>query len=420
MTDQVRDIVADDAGQSRGYLRQVGELLWPPPATLSLGQRGRPRAGPASPRAAGLRRDFILLPSASRPRLVVPAGRHAAAAAVRGYGQPGSRTVRLGSRVLPVLLASGAGGLALRGRLSVRGPEASGGIESYLATVLGTHVLLSLHLGAPRANRKPVLQLLTARGEHVGFAKIGVNTLTSELIRAEHGALSRLGTAGLTRLTVPAVRHFGSWRGLDVLVLSALPAWRRRRQLPAGQLTAAMAELADVDGTTREPLASSPYWQQLTGRVTAAGERPDRTALLAALGAVAAQAGGTVLGFGAWHGDWTPWNMASTADGLLVWDWERFGTGAPLGFDALHYWLQSAVVPGSREPAAAASSCVAGAPELLARFGADQPQARLTAILYLAELAARYLTDRQDEGSLRLGTPGTWLIPALAKEVTRL
>ena len=46
------------------------------------------------------------------------------------------------------------------------------------------------------------------------------------------------------------------------------------------------------------------------------------------------------LAFGAWHGDWTPWNMASTAGGLLVWDWERFATGVPVGFDALHYWLQ--------------------------------------------------------------------------------
>jgi len=29
--------------------------------------------------------------------------------------------------------------------------------------VLGTHVLLSLHLGPPRANRKPVLQLAAAQ-----------------------------------------------------------------------------------------------------------------------------------------------------------------------------------------------------------------------------------------------------------------
>ena len=52
-----------------------------------------------------------------------------------------------------------------------------------------------MHLGAARANRKPVLQLLTPDGETVGFAKIGVSPLTSSLVWAERDALTLLCSA---------------------------------------------------------------------------------------------------------------------------------------------------------------------------------------------------------------------------------
>lgn len=126
------------------------------------------------------------------------------------------------------------------------------------------------------------------------------------------------------------------------------------------------------------------------------------------------------LAFGAWHGDWTPWNMASTGQGLLVWDWERFTRDVPVGFDALHYWLQTEVVPARGEPRAAAAGCIDRAPELLAPFGTGQAEARLTAILYLADLATRYLTDRQDKAGAKLGQAGAWLIPAITGAAAQL
>jgi len=78
------------------------------------------------------------------------------------------------------------------------------------------------------------------------------------------------------------------------------------------------------------------------------------------------------------------------------------------------------VGPARGEPAAAAAGCIDRAPELLAPFGADPAQARLTAILYLADLATRYLTDRQDKAGARLGRAGSWLIPAIAGAAARL
>jgi hypothetical protein len=400
------------ADGTRAGLGDVSAVLWPPPATASLA-RGRP--GKASRTSA---RDLIVLPTAARPRLLVPFERRAAAAAVRRYGEPGSLTAWAGSRVLALALSVGAARAGLGGRWRVRAEPGADTIETYLRAVLGRDVLISTHLGATRANHKPVLQLLTPRGEAAGFAKISVSPLTRDLIRAERAALDSLAAESLRHLTIPRVLHHGQWRGRDVLVLSALPVWRRRKRLRPGQLAAAMTEITAVGGATRGRLAGSPYLTRLRARLQSVPPGPDREALDVALDKLAAA--DPALSFGAWHGDWTGWNMALTPDGLLVWDWERFAHPVPAGFDALHYGLQTAAVRRRQAPTAAAAECVTTAAAALAPFGVPAAEARLTAVLYLAELSVRYLADRQDETGLHLGRPGVWLIPALEEAVQSL
>jgi hypothetical protein len=395
----------------RSSLGDVGAVLWPPPATTSSAS-GRTRRADE--------RDYIVLPSAGRPRLLVPSSRRASAAAERRYGEPGSFTSWAGSRVLAMALAGGAGAAGLGGRLRVCAAPGTDTIEAYLSSALGRDVMISTHLGAARANRKPVLQLLTEHGDTAGYAKVSVNPLTQALIRAERAALRTLAAEGFQWLTVPRILHYGQWQEHDVLVLSALPAWRRRRILRRGQLHAAMAELAAVSGYSRSPLAGSAYLTRLWSRLESARAGPDLAALSSAIDALTEAAGHTPVSFGAWHGDWTGWNMACTAEGLLVWDWERFAQPVPLGFDGLHYRLQSAVVRRRQSPMAAAAGCVQTASSVLAPFGVPPAEAGLIASLYLAEISARYLADRQAEAGARLGRPGTWLIPALKEAVTCL
>jgi len=71
-------------------------------------------------------------------------------------------------------------------------------------------------------------------------------------------------------------------------------------------------------------------------------------------------------------------------------------------------------------PPAAAAGCVSAAPATLAPFGVPAGEARLTAVLYLAELSVRYLADRQAEAGARLGRPGSWLIPAIDEAMRTL
>jgi hypothetical protein len=315
-------------------------------------------------------------------------------------------------------LRTGASAVLLPHRLRVNG-SAVETIDGYLREVFGAELSLSIHIGPARANRKPVLQLLTPDGTTVGFAKLGTGELTRALVRTETAALSALSQLPLRHLSVPRVLHAGRWNGHEVLVQSALPVWLPRAPLTPGRLAAAMREVAASGQPRSGPLDDSPYWIDLRARLAAVADRSDGAALAGAARTLAGRRGPTVLRYGAWHGDWAPWNMAALTDTVLVWDWERYATGVPVGFDAMHHDLQRRVESGADATVAVAET-IRHADELLAPFDVEPTARRLTALLYLVDLAARYLADRQAEAGARLGVLGRWLLPVLIRSVGEL
>ena len=355
---------------------------------------------------------FVAVPNARKPRLLVPAGsRRVAAGAVRRYAQPAARSARFKRDLAALALRTGADRALLRDRITVTGADS---IEEHLRRVLDRDLTVSVHIGPARANRKPVLQLLAPDGTTVGFAKLGTNALTRRLVRAETVALTALRYARLSTVVVPRVLHSGQWQGHQVLVQEALPAWRPRR--PAGvRLPAAMREVAGALGVYRANLTDSPYQIELERRLSTV----DCPMLAAAVDRLVERRGDTVLQFGAWHGDWAPWNMAAVADAVLLWDWERFARDVPLGFDAVHHELQSRLERGE-DAESAVGATVAGAAQRLAPFEVRPAAAEVTALLYLVDLASRYLADRQAESGARLGVLGTWLLPVLIKRIGEL
>jgi hypothetical protein len=400
------ELTAGDSALRTQYLAEVLELLYPPPCATD----GRPGAPIA---------EYLVVPDARRPRLLVPSvSRRVATAAVRRYAEPQSRGARLKRDAVVAALRTGASRLLLRDRIRVTGPAAES-IDGYLRAELGRELAMSIHIGPARANRKPVLQLITPDGDTFGFGKIGTGPLTQRLVRAETNALTALGGCGLTKLTVPRVLHAGQWRGLQVLVQSALPVWLPRAPLTPRRLAAAMLDIAGCCGYSSGPLVGSAYWAELRGRLVAVGGRAEGVALGAAAELIGRHAGETSLRYGAWHGDWAPWNMANVADALLVWDWERFAQGVPVGYDSIHHELQRRI-QSSDDATGAVEATMRRAGELLAPFGVAAPAAELTALLYLVDLAARYLTDRQAEAGARLGVLGTWLLPVLIRRVEEL
>lgn len=404
------DLTGGDGARRAQYLREVLDVLYPSPCS-----KDHDRPAGSTPVA-----EYVVLPGKRRPRLLVPAGSgRVAAAAVARYAEPQSRLGRLKRDAAAFALRSGAGRMLLRDRVRVGAPELGHGIDGYLRGALGADLLLSVHIGPARANRKPVLQLLTPAGDTVGFAKLGTGPLTRRLVRAETAALTTLGTVDLRHLTVPAVLHAGRFHTHQVLVQSALPVWRPRGAPRAERLAAAMVELAAANGTTHGWLDRSPYRGILRARLDAVLDTQDGRALTAAAERLFDRAGRVSLRYGAWHGDWAPWNMAVLADTILVWDWERFSLGAPMGFDAVHHELQRRI-QANTDPSAAVEETIRAAGGLLAPFDVPPAAREATALLYLVDLAARYLTDRQAEAGARLGVLGTWLLPVLIRRVEEL
>ncbi|SEG46808.1 Phosphotransferase enzyme family protein [Thermomonospora echinospora] len=359
--------------------------LWPGARVEPSGARD---GGPA-------RREFVFLPDADRPRLLLPAGLPgAAAAALRRYSHDLGPAQRISRSLTATAVRTGLPERALRDRLRVVGGDGES-VEERLGGLLGRQVVVSVGLGTVRANRKPILHVLTPAGEPVAFVKVGDNPTARGLIAAEAAALERLAGLSPPGLSVPRVLHHGDWQGLGLLVLSPLPTsalgWRPRRNPPV----AAMRALAGAAGIERAALEDSPYWtgmRQVPARLadTAVAER-----LAGVIERIGARHGARKLDFGAWHGDWTPWNMAWHRGVLQLWDWERFAVGVPFGFDLLHYRLQEAARLSARSPYEAWPD---GAPALLEPLGASVSggAGRATVELYYLELCARYLLAAQE------------------------
>jgi hypothetical protein len=393
------------------FLDQVTATLWPAPHVSTFGRIGDREVA-----------EFLVLPSRGRPRLLAPSDRRMGAAVVRHYGEGRRRRNRLSAALLAAGLRAGVGRLVFRDRLVVSAPAEDGtqSLPALLCRVFGEDIGIGLHLGAPRANRKPVLQVVGRTGRTLGYAKLGVDPLTDALVRTEAEALRCLAAARPRGLEVAEVLHAGTWAGHELLVQAALPVWSRRRRLTDERLTTAVTELAAIGREDDVPATSSAFCKDLDERVA---ELPDGSAadqLRALLGRLTPLLDRSRLAFGAAHGDWTPWNMACLADRLLVWDWERFRTGVPVGFDLLHHGLNVDLVTHRAEPADAARRILREAPTRLGALGIHPSEAAVTAVLYGVDLGARYLADRQLEAGARLGDVGAWLLPALDTEVSRL
>lgn len=396
--------------ERRAHLQDLAGTLWPSHAA----ELGRVRT-----RGTLEVDEFLVLPSRHRPRLVVPTGGRAAASVVRHSGEGRHARARLTAAALAVGLRGGLNHL-WRDRLRVSAPPGTGPtLVAHLSAVLGQDLLMGLHLGPARANRKPVVQLLSPEGRTVAYAKIAVDDLTDSLVRAETDALRRLAGATGDAVQVPGLLHSGTWLGGALLVQSALPVWLPRRVATPARIAAAVAAVGGVDRRDGVALTTSDHWTDLVDRVRRlpAGEAAARLRdLVRRLDAAASD---VHLATGGSHGDFTPWNLAVVEDRVLVWDWERFRTGVPEGTDLLHHALQEDLVARLTEPRESARRVLAGAADRLAPLGVPPRSAAVTALTYGADLAARYLTDRQQEAGARLGDVGSWLLPALQDALTQ-
>ena len=386
---------------------QLLAVLYPSPFVVGPGED--------APAVGDLRRTWTAVPSSDRPRLLVPAGHGLGAARSARRQLTGRRLrTRAARAAIGAALATGALARMTRTRVVVTGPEGARSIEDVLCAALEVEqVRVAMPVGPARANRKPVLQVTDVRGSVLAFAKVGHTELTARLVRREAVALRRLAQAPPLGLRVPALLAATDWEGREVLLQEALEVPRHRLTgSEAGErLVRVVSDIARIEGTvTPVPWDQHPLRARLLEQVAGTGEAAE--ALLVALLGISFRA---PVPTGSWHGDLNSGNLALVAGPCPVWDWERYETGVPLGFDLLHHRLHQSITVQGSAPAEAARALVRHAPGLLAPLGIGAHDAEAVARTYLLVLAVRYLTDDQSGAGADLGDVGSWLLPALAR-----
>lgn len=377
----------------------------PPADTVPLAgavPSARPAAGGAGWYPA-LR--YVVLPSARHARFLLPLGpRRVRAASLLAFNSLRPAPVRAARAVLGALARLGALDLArlpiLTAWLPVGVPPAELLLTAHLSALLGCGPLYAaVGVRPPDPNRKPTLQLFDASGVPRGYAKIGWNAATRELVRAEAAALRRVaGTAlGGAHPVVPDLLATEQWLDRTVAVVAPLPSGVRGMDPAAAPRLAEVLAVARCGGPPRAPvpLAGSAFLARLMAQATAAtsgasaGDATHGARALAVVRALAQRYGETQLEFGHWHGDWVPWNLGIHGAQLVAWDWEHSGPDVPVGFDLVHDAFHRALIL-ARRPVAEA---IRAADDVIDRYAGslriDPRQQRLIVDSYLIEMWLR-------------------------------
>jgi hypothetical protein len=347
--------------------------------------------------------SFWAFPSSSRPYVLVPEqSPRSAAEALRRLGNPPSKGKRLAETILAAGMATGLPLRILPGRVHLTVSVNGGGgpdretLADHLREVLGIDELsVAVILGhSRRPNRKPVLRLVSPSGETIAFAKVGWNQLSRQLIRNEAQVLRVLGSdQGRPKsFDVPHTLHAGTWRGLELLVVSAAPRDHWLHDGPPIDLPeTATQEVAELGIGVKASLGESPYWRRTVERInrTEPSTQTGRELRLAA-DRIERDDGGSELFFGRSHGDWTPWNMCLADDRLFVWDWERSEDDVPMGLDAAHFDFEVRAKIKGDAPDRAVRGSLLKAKRSLERMGIDGSLAPLLARLHLVEMSLRF------------------------------
>lgn len=305
------------------------------------------------------------------------------------------------------------------GVVQFRGPSDAPSILSHLAAALQTDVHVGMSFGPPRANRKPVLQLLSPGGTCLGFAKVGVDALTRSRVSQELAALRSLTTLDLGGLIVPEVLDVPPWQQNPILMTKPVRTWSTERMNPAVR-DRALRDLVEAVGTKTFALADSPWWHELHAGMSTVPPSDDMDRLRRCGDAVTGRVGRRNVLHGAVHGDWSPWNLATENEHTVAWDWERFSSCAPVGLDAVHFAVQEQVRLAGLPPAQALDAVSLNASDLVARNGGLPANGPILMALYLLQLGQQFLRDGQQKAGSRRGPLGTWLLPTLERVTASL
>jgi hypothetical protein len=356
---------------------------------------------------------YAVIPSATRPKLLLPLGSRAATiGALLKYNAMKSPGTRVRQLALAAAFEASAGPRIFRDRVFVsidaRVPVDEHGrwlILPHLSGHLGgSHLHAAVTVRRDNPNVKPTLQLFNRSGAPLGYAKLGWSRATRELVWGEAKALSAV-RGRLRVVEAPPLLASGEWRDTAFALVGPLPEGLRRWTTDPVAAPEATLDVAHSTGTHEAPLAASAYATGMRGQLSdlQAYAPLETTVLREWLDRLVGQS--KVLTYGRWHGDWVAWNLGSAGAKIAAWDWEHSGDDVPIGFDVLHWHFQHTL------PTAGLAAAVAEVDRVvphLVKVGVRREAGPLVASLYLLEMFQR---------SVRLSAGGGGWNPLLHPEM---
>lgn len=320
-------------------------------------------------RSPGSDERYVVLPRVSDPRVVVDRDHpQAMREAVERFAA--SRTKSGAVR----LLAAGGSVLLSKTKASwsIDAQESGRTLRDHLCDVLDADVRLSVAVGPPRPNRKPVVRCYGENGL-VAVAKLGPDPHTARLVENEGRWLDAMAGRPLPGVSTPPLLHSGVYADSALLVMGALDLESDLGVDFADVPVEVAREFSDRYESGQQ-LLETEWWHDLRRRV----DRPELASVAAQMFQAQDHPEFRSIKMLAWHGDWSPWNMGRNRDGkLCIWDWERATVGVPAGFDIAHLHYQY-------------GEGLHRAGDDLEKIGVPTSQHVLVKRLYLFELCARH------------------------------
>lgn len=350
---------------------------------------------------------YAFVPNRRAARFLVPLpNRTSAGKTLRKYSS--ALTPREITQRTAMSMALHLGGSSvLRDRVTVLGEHRS--LRTFLSGWFGEPVTFSVSIGTARVNRKPVLQVFDLKGRTLAYAKVGFTGHIIDDIRVEAAALRQVEGVLPREVVAPRVLGTELWEGSCVMLLSPLAAsawqpWNGRRVPPTRQMQLLNEAFAQPD----QLLVETPMWQRTQRSIHELGTDPLGLRLGTLSRELESRALARPVRVGAWHGDWTSWNMARGWRKVLLWDWERFETGVPAGLDHCHFVVNALTrergfsVQNVLEPLAG-----------LRPAGQHATSADLAVGAYLTRLALRYASASRGPGGHLIAPRASVLLAAL-------
>lgn len=282
--------------------------------------------------AGGL--PYAVVAARSNPRWwLLPLDNRRAAAAGLEMLQPVTRAAQLAKAAARGIARAGPLGWLGRGQLRLSGlPDLAGALDGRAAHV-------ACFTGTEGPHRKTALQIMTADGEIVGYAKVTGNPLVKRYIENEARQLEAIASMGLTAAMVPKLLEHRQEHGVARLVTDTLrkPGHIVSKELrgPHDRFLAELASKTARRGGAETLAALTSTLDALRPSLSEAWNDRLSKGIARIVPTIDA------LPVGLAHGDFTPWNTFIVGDQLYVFDWEYAHPAYPLGFDRVHFTLSA-------------------------------------------------------------------------------